>query len=135
MRAFLPYILTGIIIPLVGLGIYYFQSRVRVNEQRDSVGIQSQATPLQILTQQLASKDAQLVSTQGQFFTFMQTQMARNEAQTKALDALTAECRAQTTALMQHTEQSAFRSKAIHERLNSMAEDLAEVKVQTRRIS
>lgn len=132
-------ILTMIISPLVGGGVvYYIQSRIRINEAKEQASIQGQAsvsqTPLEVLRSELASKGVALQQTQQQFFEFVESQMKRNDATTKAILEVAGECRAQTetlkfvgTSLQAHREESSARAGKIYEKIGDVNERLAAI--------
>lgn len=125
--------------PLVGGGlVYYIQSRIRIQEARENAAIQGNATaantPYQVLQQQLAAKDGQIAQTQQQHHAFVESQMARNDATTKAIIELAAECRAQTDtlkavglSLQAHREESSARAGKIYEKIGAVNERLAAI--------
>lgn len=130
-------VLTMIIAPLIGGGVVYFiQSRIRINELRETSGIQASAvavnTPYQVLQQQLSAKDAQIAQAQGQHHAFVESQMERNDATTKALLALAEQLRVQTgnlkdvsVSLQEHRTESSARAGKIYEQVGKVNERLA----------
>lgn len=129
--------LTLVVGPLIGGGLVYFiQSRIRVREARETAGIQAEATaaatPYQVFQQQLIAKDAQIATIQVQHHTFVETQMARNDATTQAVLALAEQVRVQTgnlkeisVVLQSHREESGTRSGRIYEKIGLVNERLA----------
>ena len=130
-------ILTVVISPLLGgVFVYYFQSRVRVREQREVAGIQAEATvsqhPLQVLQQQLQVKDAQIAQVSQTHDAFVESAMARNDATTKAILELAEQLRAQTanlkdlsTLLQSHRDDDAGRAGRIYDQIGKVNERLA----------
>lgn len=130
-------ILTLIVSPLLGGGlVYYIQSRIRINESKEQASIAGAATaaqtPYQVLQQQLQAKDGQIAMTQQQHYQFVESQMARNDATTKAILELAAECRAQTdtlkavgASLQDHREESSTRAGKIYEKIGDVNERMA----------
>ena len=130
-------ILSLIISPLIGGGVvYYFQSRVRIREAKETADIHGAAsaaqTPYQMFQQQIAAKDAQLAMHQQQSYSFVETQMARNDATTKAVLELAEQIRVQTENLKEmssglevHRGDSSARSGKIYEQIGKVNERLA----------
>lgn len=138
---------TLIISPLIGGGVvYYIQSRIRINEAKEQVAIQGQAsaaqTPLEVLRNELASKGVALQQTQQQFFQFVESQMKRNDATTKALLDVAAECRSQTdtlkavgVSLQAHREESSARAGKIYEKISDVNERMAGMEANVKNAS
>ncbi len=132
-------VLTLLAGPLVGGGVvYYIQSRIRINEQREMAGIQGGATaqqaPMDMLRGELAAKGVALQQTQEQFFLFVESQMKRNDATTAAMLNMAAESRAQTEALkavgvslQDHREESAGRAGKMYDRIGLVNERMASI--------
>lgn len=133
MTQYLGYFL-GIGGTLSAAVVYWLQSRTRVREAQDQAEISKQQEPMAVLRQQLAAKDAEILQTREQFFTFVNAQIARTEAQTKAILDLGAEARANTdairalgTSLEAHREESKAGRASIHDELGQVRERLAEI--------
>lgn len=136
--------LTLVVGPLVGGGLVYFiQSRIRLNEARETAGIQAEAaatqTPYQVLQQQIAVKDAQISQSQTQHHAFVETQMARNDAATQAMLSLAEQVRMQTdnlkdlsVGLQMHRDESSARSGKIYEKIGQVNERLATIEAHVR---
>ncbi len=130
-------VLTLVVGPLIGGGlVYLIQSRIRVQEARETAGIQSEATktsaPLAVIMNQLVAKDAQIDRAQSQHHAFVETQMARNDATTQAVLALAEQVRVQTgnlkdisSSLQEHRNESGARSGRIYEKIGLVNERLA----------
>lgn len=130
-------VLSLVVGPLIGGGlVYYIQSRIRINETKETTAIQgaaaAAATPYQVLQQQLQSKDAQIAQAQQQHHEFVASQMARNDATTQAVLALAEQVRVQTgnlkdvsTALHEHRVESSARAGKIYEQVGKVNERLA----------
>lgn len=129
---------------LIGGGLVYFiQSRIRVKEAHDIAGIQAEAvavnTPYQVLQQQLNVKDSQIAQSQAVHHSFVESQMARNDATTKATLELAEQVRAQTEnlkdmsrSLQSHREESSARTGKIYEKIGEVNERLATIEAQMR---
>lgn len=137
-------VLTVVISPLVGgVFVYYFQSRVRVREQRETAGIQAEAaistSPLQMMQQQLQVKDAQIAQAAQTHDAFVESAMARNDATTKAILELAEQFRVQTSnlkdlgsLLQSHRDEDGSRAGRIYDQIGKVNERLAGLEASVR---
>ncbi len=137
-------ILTLVVAPLIGGGVIYgIQAWIRVREAKATVGIHADAaasqTPVQVLTQQLASKDAQLAQARAEVHEFVKGQMERNDAGTRAILALAEQVRIQTgnlttlqSDLADHRSDSSARAGKTYEAIGKVNERLAGLEANVR---
>jgi hypothetical protein len=138
--------LTLVVGPLVGGGVVCFiQSKIRVNEARETAEIRTHeaagAAPYQVLQQQLAAKDAMIASAQSQHHAFVETQMARNDASTRALLELAEQIRVQTanlkdmsTSLQGHKDEAHARAGRLYEKIGEVNERLATIEAKVKAV-
>lgn len=130
-------LLSFVVGPLIGgVLVFYLQSRIRVKETKDTTAIHGEAAaaaaPYAVLQQQLQAKDAQLAQAQGQHHAFVESQMERNDATTKAILALAEQVRVQTgnltvlqNNLQDHRTESSARAGKTYEAIGKVNERLA----------
>lgn len=127
MRQYLPLILTLVIGPLIGAAVMYWNSRTRVGEAGDVASIKERQAPIEALRLELLARKDEVTQTRQQFFQFMQSHTEKNDAQTRALLELAAECRAQTDALKSHMTASSERARNIFDKLTDVKEKIAQI--------
>lgn len=121
-----------------GVLVFYLQSRIRIREQKETSDIRgaetAALTPMQVMERQLQAKDQQLLLAQQTMGGWVETQMARNDAQTKAILELAAQVRGQTenlkdvgAALQAHREEASARSGRVYEKIGEVNERLATI--------
>lgn len=137
-------ILTLVIAPLIAGGVVYgIQAFIRVREAKATAAIHGEAaaaqTPVQVLTQQLAAKDAQLAQARAEVHEFVKGQMERNDAGTRAILALAEQVRVQTgnlttlqSDLADHRADSSARAGKTYEAIGKVNERLAGLEANVR---
>jgi hypothetical protein len=131
MKQYIPYVLSSIVVPLIGLLIYLMRARIDIFSRKQMDGLSVQKTPYDVMKADLEQKAQDLRQTQAQHERFMQG-LIKQQAAGKAgflevLDGLRRSSDANVKSLTdlhvivtKHQEESERGRGGLHQRLNDI---------------
>lgn len=132
MRAYLPWILSAVVAPIVGWLVYMLKAKTdvwRMSRQADMSAIQA---PFAVLQRALEMRDKENAEMRAELHLVVTNHLAHDavdrEAVVKALTELTDSQRELTEMIREDRSSSSEQRKGIHERLNAIQLQIAEKK-------
>lgn len=118
-------ILSGAALPAIGLLIYWLRTRVDLEARKETVEADTKVQPIEVLKQQLASREQEANSMRERFYGFFSNKLEEDKSLIKVLAEHAATLREISTDLKSHREEESRRSGEIRAELNDIKVQVA----------